>query len=93
MEVERPKLRMRLVIETRAPRDDSRHATFGVVSLADRFRLLSAAGRGRIEGFTGDPRRLFHDGTASPFGGVNQFLADTFADVRHRLPRVGLERR
>jgi hypothetical protein len=78
---------------TRVLRDESRHAAFGVVYLADRFRDLSAAERGRIEGFIGDLWRLFHDATASPFGGVNEFLADTFVDIRHRLQSIGLELR
>jgi hypothetical protein len=72
-------------------RDESRHAGFGVIYLADRFRGVSAAERSRIEGFVGDLWRLFHHATASPFGGVNDFLADTFADIRHRLRRIGLE--
>ena len=72
-------------------RDESRHAGFGVIYLADRFRNVSAAERSRIEGFVGDLWRLFHHATASPFGGVNDFLADTFADIRHRLRRIGLE--
>ena len=72
-------------------RDESRHAGFGVIYLADRFRNVSVAERARIEGFVGDLWRLFHHATASPFGGVNDFLADTFADIRHRLRRIGLE--
>jgi hypothetical protein len=74
-------------------RDESRHAGFGVIYLANRFRDVSAAERSRIEGFVGDLWRLFHDATASPFGGVNEFLADTFVDIRHRLQRIGLELR
>ena len=72
-------------------RDESRHAGFGVIYLADRFRDASAAERARIESFVADLWRLFHHATASPFGGVNEFLADTFADIRHRLQRIGLE--
>ncbi len=72
-------------------RDESRHAGFGVIYLADRFRNASAAERARIESFVADLWRLFHHATASPFGGVNEFLADTFADIRHRLQRIGLE--
>jgi hypothetical protein len=72
-------------------RDESRHAGFGVIYLADRFRNASAAERSRIESFVADLWRLFHHATASPFGGVNEFLADTFADIRHRLQRIGLE--
>jgi len=74
-------------------RDESRHAGFGVIYLADKFRSASAAERARIERFVGDLWRLFHDMTASPFGGANDFLADTFADIRHRLQRIGLELR
>jgi len=74
-------------------RDESRHAGFGVIYLADRFRSVSPAERSRIEGFVADLWRLFHHATASPFGGVNEFLADTFADIRHRLQRIGLELR
>ena len=72
-------------------RDESRHAGFGVIYLADRFRNASVAERARIESFVADLWRLFHHATASPFGGVNEFLADTFADIRHRLQRIGLE--
>jgi hypothetical protein len=74
-------------------RDESRQAGFGVIYLANRFRDVSRAERARIEQFVGDLWRLFHDATASPFGGVNEFLADTFVDIRHRLQRVGLELR
>jgi len=74
-------------------RDESRHAGFGVIYLADRFRQSSPAERRRIEEFVGELWRLFHHATASPFGGVNEFLADTFADIRHRLRRIGLELR
>jgi hypothetical protein len=74
-------------------RDESRHAGFGVIYLADRFRQSSAAERARIEKFVADLWRLFHHATASPFGGVNEFLVDTFADIRHRLQRIGLELR
>jgi hypothetical protein len=72
-------------------RDESRHAGFGVIYLANRFHDVSAAERGRIEAFVGDLWWLFHHATASPFGGVNEFLADTFVDIRHRLQRIGLE--
>ena len=74
-------------------RDESRHAGFGVIYLADKFRDVSAAERAKIETFVGDLWRLFHHATASPFGGVNEFLADTFGDIRHRLQRIGLELR
>jgi len=74
-------------------RDESRHAGFGVIYLADRFRGASAAERARIERFVGDLWRLFHHATASPFGAVNEFLAETFADIQHRLQRIGLELR
>ena len=72
-------------------RDESRHAGFGVIYLADKFKNVSPAERARIEGFVGDLWRLFHHATGSPFGGINDFLADTFADIRHRLQRIGLE--
>ena len=74
-------------------RDESRHAGFGVIYLADKFRDASAAERRRIEDFVADLWRLFHHATASPFGPVNQFLEDTFADIAHRLKRIGLELR
>jgi hypothetical protein len=74
-------------------RDESRHAGFGVIYLADKFRSVSPAERARVERFVGDLWRLFHDATASPFGGVNEFLADTFDDIRHRLQRIGLDLR
>jgi len=59
----------------------------------DRFRAASAAERARIERFVGDLWRLFRHATASPFGAVNEFLAETFADIQHRLHRIGLELR
>jgi len=74
-------------------RDESRHAGFGVIYLADKFRDASVAERRRIEDFVADLWRLFHHATASPFGPVNQFLEDTFADIAHRLKRIGLELR
>jgi hypothetical protein len=64
-----------------------------VIHLANRCRDVSAAKRARIECFVGAFWRLFRDATPSPFGGVNGFLADTFVDIRHRLQRIGLERR
>jgi hypothetical protein len=80
-------------LSTLVLRDESRHAGFGVIYLANRFRDVSAAERARIEGFAGDLWRLSHDATASPFGGVNEFFADTFVDIRERLQRIGLELR
>jgi hypothetical protein len=74
-------------------RDESRHAGFGVIYLADKFRDASPAERARIERFVGELWRLFHHATASPFGAMNDFLADTLADIRHRLRRIGLELR
>ncbi len=74
-------------------RDESRHAGFGVIYLADKFRDASKAERGRVEDFVAELWRLFHHATASPFGPVNQFLEDTFADIAHRLKRIGLELR
>jgi len=74
-------------------RDESRHAGFGVIYLADRFRSASAAERQRVEGFVSELWRLFHHATASPFGPVNEFLEETFRDIAHRLGRIGLELR
>jgi hypothetical protein len=74
-------------------RDESRHAGFGVIYLADKFRGVSAAERRRIEDFVTDLWRLFHHATASPFGPVNEFLEATFADIAHRLKLIGLELR
>jgi hypothetical protein len=74
-------------------RDESRHAGFGVIYLADKFRGASAAERRRVEDFVATLWRLFHHATASPFGPMNDFLADTFADIGHRLKRIGLELR
>ena len=67
-----------------------------MIYLANRFRDVSRNERARIEQFAGYVWGLFHDATASPFGGVNEFLADTFVyirHIRHRLQRVGLEPR
>jgi len=72
-------------------RDESRHAGFGVIYLADKFRDVSVAERRRVERFVGELWRLFHHATASPFGPVNEFLASTFADIAHRLRLIGLE--
>ena len=74
-------------------RDESRHAGFGVIYLADKFRGASAAERRRVEDFVADLWRLFHHATASPFGPVNEFLEATFADIAHRLKLIGLELR
>jgi hypothetical protein len=74
-------------------RDESRHAGFGVIYLADKFRDASAAERRRVEGFVADLWRLFHHATGSPFGPVNEFLEATFADIAHRLKLIGLELR
>jgi len=74
-------------------RDEARHAGFGVIYLADKFRDVSSAERRRIEEFVGDLWRLFHDATASPFGPVTEFLDGTFQDIRHRLKLIGLEMR
>jgi hypothetical protein len=74
-------------------RDESRHAGFGVIYLADKFGNASAAERNRIEDFIADLWRLFHHATRSPFGPVTGFLADTFADIAHRLRLIGLELR
>ncbi|MGH7820156.1 MAG: ferritin-like domain-containing protein, partial [Candidatus Binatia bacterium] len=74
-------------------RDESRHAGFGVIYLADRFREASPAERARVEGFVSELWRLFHHATASPFGPVNEFLEATFRDIAHRLKLIGLELR
>ena len=72
-------------------RDESRHAGFGVIYLADKFKTASAAERRRVEDFVGDLWRLFHHATGSPFGPVNEFLRSTFDDIAHRLRLIGLE--
>jgi ribonucleotide reductase beta subunit family protein with ferritin-like domain len=74
-------------------RDESRHAGFGVIYLADRFRGASAAERARIETFVAGLWRLFRHATASPFGPLDPFLADTFDDIAHRLKLIGLQLR
>lgn len=74
-------------------RDESRHAGFGVIYLADKFRDVSVAERRRVEDFVLDLWRLFHHATASPFGPMNEFLAATFADIAHRLKLIGLDLR
>lgn len=74
-------------------RDESRHAGFGVIYLADRFRDATPAERGRIEGFVAELWRLFRHATGSPFGPVDSFLEDTFADIAHRLKLIGLRLR
>jgi hypothetical protein len=74
-------------------RDESRHAGFGVIYLADKFRDASPAERARVEAFVTRLWRLFHHATASPFGPMNSFLESTFADIAHRLKRIGLELR
>ena len=83
---------MRDVIQ-KVLRDESRHAGFGVIYLADRFRDAPVSERRRIEDFVGDLWRLFHHATASPFGPVNLFLQSTFQDIGHRLRQIGLELR
>jgi hypothetical protein len=72
-------------------RDESRHAGFGVIYLADKFRGVSAAERARVEAFVAELCRLFHHATASPFGPVNEFLSATFSDIAHRLKLIGLD--
>ena len=72
-------------------RDESRHAGFGVIYLADKFKNASVAERRRVEGFVADLWRLFHHATASPFGPVTDFLDATFTDIAHRLKQIGLE--
>jgi hypothetical protein len=74
-------------------RDESRHAGFGVIYLADKFRDVSVAERRRVEDFVAELWRLFHHATASPFGPVNEFLSSTFSDIAHRLKLIGLELR
>ena len=72
-------------------RDESRHAGFGVIYLADRFKTVSVAERRRVERFVSDLWRLFHHMTGSPFGGANEFLQSTFDDIAHRLKLIGLQ--
>src|SRR5882724_7329318 len=72
-------------------RDESRHAGFGVIYLADKFKTVTVAERRRVETFVADLWRLFHHATASPFGPVNEFLDATFTDIAHRLKLIGLE--
>ncbi len=72
-------------------RDESRHAGFGVIYLADKFKTASAAERHRVEAFVGELWRLFHHATGSPFGPVNEFLQSTFDDIAHRLKLIGLQ--
>lgn len=72
-------------------RDESRHAGFGVIYLADRFKRVSAAERRRVEDFVGMLWRLFHHMTGSPFGSTNEFLQSTFDDIAHRLKLIGLQ--
>jgi len=72
-------------------RDESRHAGFGVIYLADKFRAASKAERGRIESFVADLWRLFHHATGSPFGPMDDFMRGTFDDISHRLKLIGLE--
>jgi hypothetical protein len=74
-------------------RDESRHAGFGVIYLADKFRAVTVAERRRVEDFVAELWRLFHHATASPFGPVNEFLAATFDDIAHRLRLIGLDLR
>jgi len=74
-------------------RDESRHAGFGVIYLADRFRSATPAERARVERFVAELWRLFRHATASPFGPIDQFLEDTFDDIAHRLKLIGLELR
>src|SRR5438093_10605584 len=45
------------------------------------------------EAYASVARQLSREATASPFGAVNEFLAETFADIQHRLQRIGLELR
>ncbi|HEY2775754.1 MAG TPA: hypothetical protein VGK20_17060 [Candidatus Binatia bacterium] len=69
-------------------RDESRHAGFGVMYLANKFDDSTKAEKIRTEKFVGD---LLH-GFGSMFGG-GAFLGDTFADIRHRLKQIGLDPR
>jgi hypothetical protein len=71
-------------------RDESRHAGFGVIYLADRFASASVAERRRVEDFVTMLWRLFHHATGSPFGPLNAFLQSTFDDIAHRLKLIGL---
>ncbi|HYB99655.1 MAG TPA: ferritin-like domain-containing protein [Candidatus Limnocylindrales bacterium] len=69
-------------------RDESRHAGFGVMYLADKFERATPAERRRTEHFVGDLFRGFGMMMGAPGGG---FLAGTFEDIRHRLRQIGLE--
>jgi len=74
-------------------RDESRHAGFGVIYLADRFASVSPAERRRVEDFVDTLWCLFHHMTGGPFGGPNEFLQSTFDDIAHRLQLIGLQLR
>lgn len=69
-------------------RDESRHAGFGVMYLAGKFETASVAEKKRTEEFVGD----LLSGFGALMGG-GPFLADTFADIRHRLKQIGLHPR
>jgi hypothetical protein len=69
-------------------RDESRHAGFGVMYLADRFEDATVAEKKRTEEFVGDLLRGF--GAMMGGGG---FLDSTFVDIRHRLKQIGLDPR
>jgi hypothetical protein len=71
-------------------RDESRHAGFGVMYLADKFKGASKAERVRTEEFVGDLLRGFGMMMGAPGGGG---LASTFEDLRHRCRQIGLELR
>jgi hypothetical protein len=68
-------------------RDESRHAGFGVMYLANKFEHATEAEKKRTEEFVGDLLRGFGAMMGGPF------LASTFADIRHRLKQIGLDPR
>ncbi len=82
-------------------RDESRHAGFGVMYLHDKFEHATPAERERTERFVGDLMRNFGAMMGAPggavpgaaAGGADGFLAETFADIHHRLRQIGLEAR
>lgn len=69
-------------------RDESRHAGFGVMYLANKFETATTAEKTRTEEFVGDLLRGF--GAMMGGGG---FLDSTFVDIRHRLKQIGLDPR
>ena len=69
-------------------RDESRHAGFGVMYLANKFEHATEAEKKRTEEFVGDLLRGF-----GALMGGGAFLGSTFSDIRHRLKQIGLDPR